>query len=325
VISIFRDKSIVAIFGLIVCGLLTHLHIFYVPVVIKATTNTGFFSWLIQTYLVPLRPLFVNAIYIILLLSQAVRLNMVLNNSKMYSRAAFTTAFAYILFSGLLINAYAITPALICISLIIWLLNNIFLLYNNPSANGLIFNIGFVGTISAMCYQPSVTLIVAILFALGILRAFKPAEWLILLLGVIAPVYLLLSGLFLFDKMNFVPLFLPKIQFVITLVKEPWYWFNLSVIFIFVLAGLISWFPNSNRMVIQTRKNWVLMLILSLLFLFGLFIFNSNNQFPEILFLVPIAAFVSNYFLYTRRSILANFLVLLAIGSIIHHHLVLFK
>ncbi len=243
----------------------------------------------------------------------------------MFSKSGFTTGFAYILLSGLLANAYALTPALLTISLIILIIKSAFSLYNNPTAKGLIFNIGFFSTLSFICYQPSILLLVAVMFALGILRAFRPAEWLILLFGMIAPAYLLLSGLFLFDKMNLLPMLLPKIHFAVSIAKDPWYWFNLSTIVVLVIAGLILWYPNSNRMVIQTRKNWVVMLVLSLLLLLGLFAFNANNQFPEVLCLVPMAAFLSNYFLYTRRSILANFLVLVSVAAIVHHHLQLMK
>ncbi len=324
-ISIFRDKSIIAIFGLVICGLLIHLHIFYVPITIKSNSNSGVFSWLIQNYFSRLKPFALNIIYILILLLQAIRLNMILNNSKMFSKSGFTTGFAYILFSGIIVNAYSFTPALVGVSLIIWIIKNVFLLYGNPAVKGLLFNIGFAATLSAICYQPSIVIIIAIIFALGILRPFKPAEWLILLLGVIAPAYLLLSGLYLFNRMDLLPIFLPKIKLAITVVKQPWYWINLSVVFILLLAGLISWYPNSNRMVIQTRKNWIVMFIFFLFLIISVLLFSSNNQFPEILCLVPIAAFVSNYLLYTRRSILANFLVLLAVIVIFHHHFELFK
>jgi hypothetical protein len=325
VISIFRDKSIIAIFGLIVCTLLIHLHIFTVPVIIKADADTGLFSWILKNYITRLQPFAINAIYIGLLLVQSIRLNIVLNDSKMFNKSGFTTGFAYILLSGMLINAYALTPALLTTSLIILVIKNAFSLYNNPSAKGLIFNIGFISTLSFICYQPSVLLLVAVMFALGILRAFRPAEWLILVFGMVAPAYLLLSGLFLSDKMNLLPMLLPKIHFTISITKEPWYWFNVSTIAVLVFAGLILWYPNSNRMVIQTRKNWVVMLVLSLLLLLGLFAFNAYNQFPEILCLIPMAAFVSNYFLYTRRSILANLLVLVSAATIVHNHLQLMK
>ena len=324
-ISIFRDKSIISIFSLALCALLIHLHIFIVPVVIKSDANTGVFSWVLKTYLTQLKPFLINFLYIALLLLQAIRLNIVLNNSKMFNKSGFTTGFAFILLTGLFVNAYALTPALLTVSFVIIIIKNAFSLYNNPTAKGLIFNIGFISTLSVICYQPSFMLLVAVMFALGILRPFKPAEWLILVIGMIAPAYLLLSGLFLFDKMNLLQTLLPKIHFAVSIIKDPWYWFNLSTIVILILAGLILWYPNSNRMVIQTRKNWVVMLILSLLSLLSLFVFSTNYQFPEILCLVPMAAFVSNYFLYTRRSILANFLVLVSIVIVVHHHLQLLK
>lgn len=324
-ISIFRDKSIVAIFTLVICGLLIHLHIFYVPVAINANTSNGVLSWLLLEFATKLKPLAINIIYIAIVIIQAIRLNLILNNSKMYSKSGFTAAFAYLLLSGLMVNAYFLSPALLVTSLLMWIVKDIFLLYNNSEAKSLIFNIGFLSTLSFILYTPSIVIIAAILFALAILRPFKTAEWFIVLLGILAPAYLLLAGLFLTDKLYLLSYFIPKVHLSISFVKEPWYWASFSFIIILVLAGLISWYPNSNRMVIQTRKNWVVMLILSILLLISLVLFNSNNQFPEVICIFPMAAFIANYFMYTQRTILANFIVLASASVIVYHHLQLIK
>jgi len=325
VISIFRDKSIASIFALVICGLLIHLHIFYIPVAINANSNNGVLSWLLLEFFTKLKPVAINTIYIALVIIQAIRLNLVLNNSKMYSKSGFTAAFAYLLLSGLMVNAYSLSPALVVTSLLIWIVKDIFLLYNNSEAKGLIFNIGFLSTLSFILYTPSAVIIVAILFSLAILRPFKTAEWFIVLLGIIAPAYLLLAVLFLTDKFYLLSHFIPQIHLRLSINKEPWYWASLSVTIILIIAGLISWYPNSNRMVIQTRKNWVVMLIISVLLLISLLLFNSNNQFPEVLCMFPMAAFVANYFMYTQRTILANFIVLASSSIIVYHLLQLIR
>jgi len=321
VISLFRDKSIVAIFALVIVCLLVHLHIFIEPIKINSNSNSGVLSWLFQNYLSKLKPVVISIVYIILLLIQAIRFNLALNDSKMFGKAAFTSAFAFVLLSGLFTNAFAFSPAFIACSLVIWLFNNAIKLYNNPAAITLIFNIAFLASASVILYQPMVFVAIALLFALAILRPFRITEWIIFIVGLIAPIYLLISGMFLFDSMPLLKKFIPQIHFTFSIIKNPWYWSNLATIGLLTIFGLFTWYPNSNRMVIQIRKNWVVMLILFVLLLGGILFFNAGKYLPEILCIVPMAAFVSNFFLYPQRKILINLMLIIATIIIVYNNL----
>ncbi|CAF3786738.1 unnamed protein product [Rotaria sp. Silwood1] len=169
-----------AFFALVICTVLIHFHIFYVPVTLSANSNTGIFNLLVQRYLIKLPPIFITIVFILLILLQSIRLSIVLNNSKMYAHQGFTAAFAYVFLSGLLPNAYLFSPAFLVNSFIILLFSIIVKFYNNQNAKGLLFNAGFLASSIVICYYPSVVLLLVTLCGLAILRPFRMAECIII-------------------------------------------------------------------------------------------------------------------------------------------------
>lgn len=311
-ISLFRDKSIVAIFLLVIVALLTHLHIFFIPVHIDANANSGILSLVFEKYLLKLHPFAINIVYVLLLLLQAIRLNIILNNNKLFSKMGFTTALAVIILSGLFINAYSFSIAFVANFFVIGVFGNAIKLYNNASPKSLLFNTGFIASASVILFQPTFFLLVGLLFALSILRPFKPTEWLILIIGIVAPAYLFMSGLFLFDKMQIAKDFIPHFHFQYSLIKNGWFWANVSTITILCILGMLVWYPNNNRMVIQIRKSWLVLLIFFILSLIGILFFPSKNYFPELLCIVPMAAFISNFLLYPQRKIFVHLMLIIS-------------
>lgn len=318
-ISIFRDKSIVAVFALVLCTCLIHCHAFFTPITVQTNVNSGFINYVLTKYVSKFNNLLVVIIYLLLIFMQGLRLNAILNNNKMYASTGFTIAFAYILFTGLLPNSFGLSAALIANSLIMLLYLVLLKLYNNNNARGLIFNAGFVAGFAVIAYYPLVIVAAISIFGLAILRPFKIAEWFILLLGLVAPFYLLFSILYL-SNYNFHLIILPKIALWLHIEKEGWTIFNLIVVGLFLLAAFISWYPNSNKLVIQIRKNWIVMLILLLLCVGTIFLFTKSKFYPELICLVPAAAFVANFFIYPKKTYLINIFIAIAIIAIIYNN-----
>jgi hypothetical protein len=318
VIKFLRDKSVLTVAAIVLFFLLFHWHLFTSPVAFDTQTKLGFLPVLLSKYIAPLPNVLLVFIYTALVLQQAFRLNYILNNSKMFLKQGFTTAFAYIVLSSFLLDGYLLSASLIANSFIIWLYNSVTKLYNNNSPRGLLFSIGFFTTCSVILYHPTALLFVTIFFALAIVRPFKISEWLILLLGVIAPIYLLLSGLFLTNNFIAAKQMIPKFTFnTFAISKNYLVWFTGSLLAFLLILGFSNWYPNSNRMVIQIRKNWSVMLVLLLFSIPSIFIFYKDGLMPAILCYVPLAAFISNYFLYTKKLLIANLIILLSIAVII--------
>lgn len=288
--------------------------------------DDGFLSVLLVKYIQPLPETALFLLYNAFVILQAIRLNLVLNEFKMFQQSAFTTAMAYILLSACLPQWCAITPALVANSFLVWIFIKLSKLYNNPSPKTLLFNTGLIVGITVMSYHPTAILVLVVLFTLAVVRPFRLAEWLILLIGILTPYYLLVSGLFLTDHMSFLLSYTPELQINLPVhYMDLWLYINSGVLLLSLIIGFNQWFPANNRMVIQVRKNWGAMLVMLLILLPVPFIFKKAGLESIFLITVPLAAFISNAYLNPKRLWLPNLLFWLTIAIIIHNNWVLIK
>ena len=110
-VFLFRDKSLINVFFLVILSIGVHLHFFMTAPVIVVNDNDGVFSLFLKTYVTGLSSTVLFIIYQLVILIQAIRLNLVLNELRMFQNTNFTTAMAYILLSGLLPQWCSISPA----------------------------------------------------------------------------------------------------------------------------------------------------------------------------------------------------------------------
>ena len=288
--------------------------------------NDGILSMLLSHYVKPLPPACIFIFYIGLVLVQAIRLDFVLNEMKMFHHAGFTTAMSYVLLSGLMPQWSTLTPALIANLLVIWIFLKLSRLYNNASPKTLLFNTGLIVGLTVLCYHPTAILVPVVFFGLAVVRPFRSAEWFVLLAGIITPFYLLISVLYLTGKMGVLTSHIPELLLNLPLKNAfTWLWINLSTMALLILAGLYYWVPANNRMVIQLRKNWGILLVMFLILLPVSFIFKNAGIESAILIIVPFAAISSNAFLNPKRLLIPNLLFWLSIVVIIHNNIQLAK
>src|SRR6185503_809696 len=72
---------------------------------------------------------------------------------------------------------------------------------NDPQAKSTLYNIGFAIGITTFFYFPSLAFALLIIFALVITRPPRLAEWIIAVLGIATPWYLLFAWLFLTNRL----------------------------------------------------------------------------------------------------------------------------
>lgn len=325
-VFLFRDKSFVSVFFLMLLCFAVHMHLLISTPKIIITEDSGIISFVLNNIFKTLPQTALALIYMALVLLQAIRLNMLLNEFKMFSQNGFITAMAYILLTGFFPQWANITPALIANTFVIWLFIQLSKLYNNPSPKSLLFNTGLIIGAAVLCYHPTAVLVAVVLFALAIVRPFIISEWFVLLLGAAMPFYIISSLLFLNDKINQLNTFLPHITFSMPLpITDIWFWVNSVTISILLIAGFITLTNNNNRMVIQIRKSWNIMMVMVLMLLPVPFIFQNAGLEAAVLSIVPLAAIISNTFIYPKKMLLPNLFLALAIGVIIHNNWVIIK
>lgn len=325
-VFLFRDKSIVNIFFLAVLSIAVHLHFFAEAPLIIVNKDDGFFSDLLIRYVKGQPDTLLFLLYHCLILVQAIRLNMVLNDLRMFQQTTYTAAMAYILLSGMLVQWCSISSSLISNFMVIWIFIRLSKLYNHPSPKTLLFNTGLIVGASVLCYHPTAILIGVVLFALAVVRPFRLAEWLILLMGILLPFYFLFSWLFLTDQLGRAGVFLPSIE--VDLPLKHWdisLITGLSVLLLNLLIGFYYWQLSINRMVIQIRKTWSVMLVMLLILLAIPFIFRQTGVESGVMCLVPLASYASIAFSAPRRLIVPNLLFWLAAAVIVYNNWLLFK
>jgi hypothetical protein len=172
------------------------------------------------------------------------------------------------------------------------------LLYNVPKAGNVIFNIGLLLGIATLIYHPAIVFMVLIIFALFIMRPFRIQEWVISLLGITTPYYFLALALYFTDQWHWKNI-LPAISF--ALPGMPTSVFTTISIALLVIPFVVGGYfvqNNLNKMLIQVRKGWSLLLICLIISLSVILINGSNSYVNWILCAVPITAFHSAAYFY---------------------------
>jgi len=318
-VFLFRDRSVVNILLVLLLSVGVHLHASeqLLPTAIPLQQN-GLFSYVLAQYIYNL-PLAIQVIiFHALLVTQALRLNMVMQDLRMFSSVNYVPAMTYVLLSGLLMESNTITETLVSNSLTLWIFIKLSRLYNNPEPKTLLFNIGIIAGISILLFHPTAILIVVVLFALAVVRPFRIAEWLVLLLGVLLPYYFLLVFLYLNNQFALVGAYLPNISFGSPLHGlDKLYLINLGFTLFATLVGLYQLQSHVGRLVIQIRKNWGVMMVLLFTLILSPFMFSSLGTQVLLMGLVPLSATISNGYSNPKKLLLPNFLFWTALGLII--------
>ena len=304
-VALFKDRSPAAIFWLIIISIIVHSHFFVAPPIVHANNKDGLLSTFLNDYVVHLAPGFIIFIYHSFVILQALRLNHLFTDHRMYSKVNYLPAMVYILLTGVFTEWSSLNPGLIINTILIWFFAKIIRLYNSPNPKTLLFNIGLLTSITIILYHPSALLIPVAFFALMTLRPFIITEWLVLVMGIIFPFYLLASYLYLTDRLlsiiNYIPIWqlnLPHIQNKIV------FFSTIAAILIILLIGLFYWQQENRRLLIQVRKNWVVLLAM-LFVLLPLPFINENAGIESlILCIIPASPLIAKGFLAPKKNII---------------------
>jgi hypothetical protein len=307
VVAVFKDRSPVAVVWLLLLSIIVHSHFFIQPPIVMAAEEDGLISFFLNRWLNNL-PAPVNILlYHTLVIVQALRLNYLFNDQRMFTRSNFLTAMVYIILTGMFNEWGNITPALVANIMVIWLFAKTSRMYNTPNPKTLLFNIGLIIGVSVLLYHPSTLLVLVAVFALLVVRPFRITEWLVMLMGILCPYYFLFSFLFLTDKMQRLDRYVPDWQLNLPNVQSPILFFTtIGIIIIAMLIGIFYWQSQSRRMLIQVRKNWAALIVMLLVMIPLPFISKNATLDSLFLWIVPVSPFIAKGFIGPKRPALPN-------------------
>jgi len=315
----FKANNPYNTFLLFVYGLLLKLPIFLHVSIPQPQQIDGFLYKYLLKWLAPVGhdlPLIYPVITYLLLYTQAVTFNRLVNEQRLMQKPNYLTGMSYLLVTSLFSEWNMLSAPLIINTLLIWVWAKMSGLNNNPNPKTALFNIGIVIGFATFFYFPSLAFAALIIFGLALTRPFKIAEWLIALLGIITPYYFLLAWVFLTDRWKGYTF--PG--FAITTPKfnqNNWSYAAIIIVLIISIAGLFFIQQNFRRQLIQARKSWNLVYLYMVVAVFIPYI-NATHTFEYwILCAVPLSAIMGAAFLYPAKRWIPMLLHWLIVGFVI--------
>ena len=300
----FKANNPYNTFLLFAYGILLKLPMFLQPKVPHPQQIDGFLYKALLTWLQPFGnslPVIYALIAYVLLYTQAVAFNRLVNEQRLMQRPNYLTGMSFLLVTSLFSEWNMLSAPLIINTLLIWVWARMSGLYNDPHAKATLFNIGIAIGLSTFFYFPSLAFAALIIFGLAITRPFKLAEWLIALLGIITPYYFLLAWVFLTDRWK-------GYQFPGFAVTYPkfnqtnWAYAAIIIVLFTTVIGVVFIQQNFRRQLIQARKSWNLVYLYLIVAVFVPFI-NATHTFEYwILCAVPLSVILGAAFLYPRKK-----------------------
>jgi len=321
-VFLFRDRSDINVLFLVLLSVAVHFHFYLEAPIVIANPTDGLLAYLLFNYIKPLPPLALIVIFHLIVIVQALRLNILVSRFKMFQQVSFLPAFTFVILTALFPFWDAISSGLIANAFIIWILVKLNRLFDQTQPKTLEFNIGMIVGVSILLYEPIAILIPVVIFALAIIRPFRLTEWLVLIMGIVLPFYFIFTYVFLTDSAAAFTAFLPKLDWVNPLVAmDVKSIIALSFMGLQLLIGLYFWQNQQNRFIIQVRKYWGVMLLTLVVTFFQPIIFSSQALYASAIVIAPLASFISFCYASPKQLMIPNVLFWTSAGLIVYNHL----
>jgi hypothetical protein len=306
VISIFKQKNPANLLLLLVVGILIKIPMFLKPHGAMVRPEDGIlFEGIISFFssIATSTPLFYPLLTFVLLFTQAIMLTRFVNAQRMMSKPTYLPGLAYMLITSLFPEWNYFSGPLLCNTILLFILSELFGVYNKPNARGAIYNVGLALGVAGFLFISSLTFIIWILLALAVMRPLRVNEWLICLLGITTPfyfyaIYTVIDGSWSWQE------FIPNITLGYPSMKQSaWLSGSAFLIMIPFLSGGYYVQQNLRRMLINIRKGWSLLLLYLFAALLLPFVNTSDTFENWIMAMVPMAAFHGYSYLYSGWKI----------------------
>jgi len=319
VVRFFRSGNPLTVLLLLIYTLLVKFFYLLHPSTFIADGSEGLLYDLLVKWLQVLvgkSPLFFTSIAILLLFLQTLLLTRIINHHRLFPKSTYLPAMSYLLFTSLWQGWNVFSPALLVNCIMLWVFSSTTELYTRTSARDVVFNIGFALGIAGLFYFPAIVFCVLLLISLLIMRPFRLAEWIIALLGLICPLYLLGTYLFITNQGALLKR-IPRIGFSLPILSDYKAWGAVIVsLFFFILGWMLLQRPL-KKMLIQTRKTWAVQIVFVMVAIL-VPLFNVHFS-PDywVLAILPISMFVANVYWTITNETVANIIHFITLGYVV--------
>ena len=246
-------------------------------------------------------PLFYSVIVFLLIYFQAVYLNKIVINQRLFSKPNYLTGMSYLLLTSVFSFWSAFSSVLIVATVLIWILSILSRLSNTPDPKKTLFNVGLLLGLAALIFFPAILFLLLALIGLSIMRPFRLPEWVILFFGLGTPFYFLWAYSYLFDKNSVVSyskfaIGIPSFSLIKGEIIAA------IIILLLICVGFYFIQINMRRLLVQSRNTWAIILFY-LAFSFLIPFIDERASFHDFFLIVaPISVLSAAGFVYPHKK-----------------------
>ncbi|CAL1516527.1 hypothetical protein [Chitinophaga sp. MM2321] len=318
-IRFFRSGNPLTVLLLLMYTLLVKFYYLLHPVAYIADGSEGLLYELLVKWLHGLvggSPLFFTSVAIIIIFLQALLFTKVINHHRLFPRSTYLPAMCFLLFTSMLQSWNVFSPALLVNLIMVWVFSSITELYTRTSARDVVFNIGFALGVCGLFYFPAIILCLLLLVSMLIMRAFRLAEWIIAILGLICPLYLMGTYLFLTGQITLLRK-IPNIGLSLPRITDYKVWGAMVACVLFFVIGWLVLQRPLKKMLIQGRKIWAVLIIYVLVAVLVPFFNVHFSPGYWVLVVLPVSIFAGHVFWSVTNDTFANIIHFITLAYVI--------
>ena len=293
-LSIFRTNQFFASILLFIYAAIVRASAFIIPSDWQPS-NSGFLSEMMYQW-IDVNSSTANILAIVLIGIQATFLNLIITQYRMAKEISLFPGLFYILLSSFVPDFLHLSPILMANTFYIMALYEMYSSYKQFSSADKNYNIGLWIAIGSLFYFPYAFFLLLGWIGLGILRAFKIKERIMMILGFLTPYIFALTHAYVY---NYIDLFFPKYIysnlsfFDLQPIDSIEGYVILIVFIIMIIITLLSMNQYEKRKNIQVQKN-ISILYWGMVITALTVIFQANINLEHLLMLaVPLGIFLS--------------------------------
>lgn len=321
---LFRSTQMSALIVLgimaIAMGWLSYgLHFRIVP-----ANNTPFYNVVLKLYAgLPVAVYFITVM--VLVTSQALHFNWILNKHEVLYKASWMPAIVYLMMCTILPPFFWFHPLIFANSILLFALDKLFYLYKSEHPLGFEFDSAFLMAMAALFYFPLIIFIVFYFVSILLLRPFSWRDWIVGMLGFVLPfffafVYYFWNNMLLtFYERVFISGI--KRQIELQSVYLHGYTFTLLLVAVIGTLSIIRLRANFYKNVSKTRLNQQVIIFYFVCTVLTLLVSNEELLYRFCIVALPLSVFVAYYLLSGKRLIIAELILLLFMGSWVYNYL----
>ena len=255
---------------------------------------------------------------------QCVLVNRVMVKQKVFSTNTLFPCLFYFLTLSISPKAIFVSPSLFALTLIMFSLNKIMDTYLDKSAYSKVFDSSILMSLSILIHPPFLFLTPIIWIGISIFSQLEWRYWIISILGLICPLFILYSLNQYFSIQEFDLSFL----FRFLNEKKPLFALEKGDLLTLIAFGLISILAlieliiSLKRKNIKARKSYILLLWLLLLSVVYTIVSPDHFHVKLLALALPVSIILSNYFYYNKNSKWLNLIFIILLISLFLNHFI---